>query len=281
MIGTAETLQLSVNLRLDPKVPVADHAYKAQGMAGLWVVQSLSGRNGGVPASPGIFRRLWRPLMNKDLGLAQEAAIQSHSSTPMGALAKSLYQQWIQFGQRKQDFPASRAFRKARRNKASHYWAPDFLQQHLYVLPVPLLGDVNALTLRHRYDNSNPPASIINWVSSRGSSRHNVHQQRPPPKEVFVCTCTNQCLGCGGCPLVKATANGAALLIGRFKVGAGQAGRIMHERAPVSIIVNRCRPDYPERQHADRLPAEAFPEQPYPYLPPQPDPELNRQHWLH
>jgi len=30
-------------------------------------------------------------LMNKDLGLAQQAALASGSSTPMGALAKSLY----------------------------------------------------------------------------------------------------------------------------------------------------------------------------------------------
>ena len=44
-----------------------------------------------VPASNGYQGGFGVNLMNKDLGLALEAALASGSSTPMGALARSLY----------------------------------------------------------------------------------------------------------------------------------------------------------------------------------------------
>ncbi|MGS0727331.1 NAD-binding protein, partial [Shewanella sp. 0m-11] len=43
-------------------------------------------------------------LMVKDLGLSQEAALLSNSSTPMGALARSLYVNHAKQGNGKRDF---------------------------------------------------------------------------------------------------------------------------------------------------------------------------------
>lgn len=104
MIGTAETLQLGVNLGLDPKVLSQIMLQSSGRNWSLELYNPYPGVMESVPASRGYSGGFGGPLMNKDLGLAQEAAIQSHSSTPMGALAKSLYQQWINLGNENKDF---------------------------------------------------------------------------------------------------------------------------------------------------------------------------------
>ncbi|MBK8971778.1 MAG: 3-hydroxyisobutyrate dehydrogenase [Hahellaceae bacterium] len=104
MIGTAETLQLGVNLGLDPKVLSQIMLQSSGRNWSLELYNPYPGVMESVPASRGYTGGFGGPLMNKDLGLAQEAAIQSHSSTPMGALAKSLYQQWINLGNESKDF---------------------------------------------------------------------------------------------------------------------------------------------------------------------------------
>lgn len=92
MIGTAEALQLGAVNGLDPKV-LSDIMLKSSGAN--WSLEKYNPYPGvmdGVPASRGYSGGFMVNLMLKDLGLAMEAAKLSQSSTPMGALASSLYE---------------------------------------------------------------------------------------------------------------------------------------------------------------------------------------------
>ncbi len=91
MIGTAESLQLGVDNGLDPAV-LSEIMLKSSGCN--WSLEKYNPYPGvmdGVPASRDYEGGFMVKLMQKDLGLAMEAALGSHSSTPMGALANSLY----------------------------------------------------------------------------------------------------------------------------------------------------------------------------------------------
>ena len=104
MIGTAEALQLGVSMGLDPTV-LSDIMFKSSGRNwSLEVYNPWPGVMENVPASRDYEGGFAVDLMNKDLGLAQEAALQSKTSTPMGALAKSLYQIQSKRGAGKLDF---------------------------------------------------------------------------------------------------------------------------------------------------------------------------------
>ncbi|WP_237055588.1 3-hydroxyisobutyrate dehydrogenase [Microbulbifer sediminum] len=92
MIGTAEALQMGVDNGLDPKV-VSDIMRASSG--GNWSLEKYNPYPGvmeGVPASRGYEGGFSVQLMLKDLGLAMDTAAGSASSTPLGALAKNLYQ---------------------------------------------------------------------------------------------------------------------------------------------------------------------------------------------
>ena len=91
MIGTAESLQLGVDNGLDPAV-LSEIMLKSSGCN--WSLEKYNPYPGvmdGVPASRDYEGGFMVKLMQKDLGLAMQAALASHSSTPMGALANSLY----------------------------------------------------------------------------------------------------------------------------------------------------------------------------------------------
>ncbi|MFC6633060.1 3-hydroxyisobutyrate dehydrogenase [Microbulbifer taiwanensis] len=92
MIGTAEALQLGVDNGLDPTV-LSDIMKASSG--GNWSLEKYNPYPGvmdGVPASSGYAGGFAVALMLKDLGLAMDTAAGSASSTPLGALAKNLYQ---------------------------------------------------------------------------------------------------------------------------------------------------------------------------------------------
>ena len=92
MIGTAEALQLGVDNGLDPKV-LSDIMCASSG--DNWSLDKYNPYPGvmeGVPASRGYTGGFAVALMLKDLGLAMDTASGSASSTPLGALAKNLYQ---------------------------------------------------------------------------------------------------------------------------------------------------------------------------------------------
>lgn len=91
MIGTAEALQLGVDNGLDPAV-LSEIMLQSSGRNwSLEVYNPYPNVMEEVPASNEYQGGFQTNLMNKDLGLAMEAALHSKSSTPMGNLAKSLY----------------------------------------------------------------------------------------------------------------------------------------------------------------------------------------------
>ncbi|MCA0892750.1 3-hydroxyisobutyrate dehydrogenase [Microbulbifer agarilyticus] len=92
MIGTAEALQLGVDNGLDP---AALSEIMRASSGGNWSLEKYNPYPGvmeGVPASRDYNGGFSVALMLKDLGLAMDTAAGSASSTPLGALAKNLYQ---------------------------------------------------------------------------------------------------------------------------------------------------------------------------------------------
>ncbi|MEH8020487.1 3-hydroxyisobutyrate dehydrogenase [Rheinheimera metallidurans] len=104
MVGTSEALQMGVDNGLDPKV-LSDIMLKSSGRN--WTLELYNPCPNvmeNVPSSNGYQGGFMVDLMTKDLGLALEAALQSSSSTPMGALARSLYVAHQRAGNGKLDF---------------------------------------------------------------------------------------------------------------------------------------------------------------------------------
>ena len=104
MVGTSEALQMGVDNGLDPKV-LSDIMLKSSGRN--WTLELYNPCPDvmpNVPSSNGYEGGFMVDLMAKDLGLALEAALQSQSSTPMGALARSLYVAHQRAGNGKLDF---------------------------------------------------------------------------------------------------------------------------------------------------------------------------------
>ncbi|MCC1495595.1 3-hydroxyisobutyrate dehydrogenase [Alcanivorax sp. 1008] len=91
MIGTCEALQLGADHGLDPKV-LSEIMLASSGRNwSLELYNPWPGVMENAPASRGYAGGFAVNLMNKDLGLAVEAAMDSGTNTPLGALAKSLY----------------------------------------------------------------------------------------------------------------------------------------------------------------------------------------------
>ena len=104
MIGTAEAINLGVANGVDAKV-LSDIMAKSSGRNWtLEVYNPWPGVMDNVPASRGYSGGFGTDLMLKDLGLAQEAAAAAAASTPLGALARELYQRHSQAGSGALDF---------------------------------------------------------------------------------------------------------------------------------------------------------------------------------
>ncbi|MDP3816084.1 3-hydroxyisobutyrate dehydrogenase [Pseudomonas sp.] len=104
MIATAEAMALGVANGLEPAV-LAEIMRQSSG--GNWTLEKYNPWPGvmeNAPASKGYSGGFMAELMAKDLGLAQEAAQVTGSSTPMGALALQLYRLLLKQGKGKQDF---------------------------------------------------------------------------------------------------------------------------------------------------------------------------------
>lgn len=104
MIATAESMALGVANGLDPAV-LAEIMRQSSG--GNWTLEKYNPWPGvmeNAPASKGYTGGFMAELMAKDLGLAQEAAQVTASSTPMGALALQLYRLLLKQGKGQQDF---------------------------------------------------------------------------------------------------------------------------------------------------------------------------------
>lgn len=109
MIGTAESLQMGVDHGLDPKVLSEIMRVSSGGNWSLEKYNPWPGVMPSVPASNDYEGGFGVKLMNKDLGLAQQAALASQSSTPMGALARSLYAAHGNHGYEEKDFSSIQA----------------------------------------------------------------------------------------------------------------------------------------------------------------------------
>ena len=93
MSGTAEVLAMGVNNGLDPEI-LSEIMKNSSG--GNWSLEKYNPYPGvmeGTPASNNYNGGFLNALMLKDLRLAEELSDQSKSDTPMGKLAKKLYEQ--------------------------------------------------------------------------------------------------------------------------------------------------------------------------------------------
>lgn len=104
MVGTSEALQLGLANGLDAKV-LSNIMSKSSGSNWtLDVYNPCPDVMDNVPSSNDYQGGFMVDLMAKDLGLAMETALASHSSTPMGALARSLYAMHAASGNGAKDF---------------------------------------------------------------------------------------------------------------------------------------------------------------------------------
>ena len=104
MVGTSEALQLGISNGLDPKV-LSEIMSKSSGSNWtLDVYNPCPNVMDNVPSSNDYQGGFMVDLMAKDLGLAMETALSSQSSTPMGALARSLYAMHAAGGHGSRDF---------------------------------------------------------------------------------------------------------------------------------------------------------------------------------
>ena len=104
MIGTCEAFNLAEKLGLSHEA-LFDVASTSSGQS--WAVTTYCPVPGPVPTSPA--NNNYKPgfaaaLMQKDLGLAQEAARGAGASTPMGAAASQLYNLFVAQGHGGDDF---------------------------------------------------------------------------------------------------------------------------------------------------------------------------------
>ncbi|KAF7786243.1 3-hydroxyisobutyrate dehydrogenase [Pseudoalteromonas rubra] len=106
MAGTSEALQMGVDHGLDPKV-LSEIMLNSSGRN--WTLELYNPCPDvleNVPSSNGYKPGFMVDLMAKDLGLAMQAAQQTNSATPMGALAKNLYNLMQNQGSGSEDFSA-------------------------------------------------------------------------------------------------------------------------------------------------------------------------------
>ena len=104
MCGTAEAIALGVKNDLDPTVLSEIMRKSSGGNWSLEVYNPFPGVMEGVPASRNYEGGFLNKLMFKDLGLAKEASESSNSQTPMGNLARELYQELMEQGLEDLDF---------------------------------------------------------------------------------------------------------------------------------------------------------------------------------
>ena len=104
MCGTAEAIALGVKNGLDASVLSEIMRKSSGGNWSLEVYNPYPGVMSSAPASRNYEGGFLNKLMAKDLGLAKEASESTNSETPMGDLARKLYQDLIHQGYEDLDF---------------------------------------------------------------------------------------------------------------------------------------------------------------------------------
>lgn len=104
MAGTSEALRLGIANGMDPQV-LSDVMLRSSGRNWtLEVYNPCPGVMAQAPASYGYAGGFGVDLMLKDLGLAQESALATGTPTPLGALARNLYDLHSKAGHGRLDF---------------------------------------------------------------------------------------------------------------------------------------------------------------------------------
>ena len=107
MLATSEALQLGISNGLDAGI-LSNIMTKSSGSNWtLDVYNPCPGVMDNVPSSNDYQGGFMVDLMAKDLGLAMDTAVKSHSSTPMGALARNLYAMHAANGNGAKDFSSA------------------------------------------------------------------------------------------------------------------------------------------------------------------------------
>ena len=104
MCGTAEAIALGVKNGLDASILSEIMRKSSGGNWSLEVYNPYPGVMSSAPASRNYEGGFLNKLMAKDLGLAKEASESTNSETPMGNLARKLYQDLINQGYEDLDF---------------------------------------------------------------------------------------------------------------------------------------------------------------------------------
>ena len=104
MCGTAEAIALGVKNGLDASILSEIMRKSSGGNWSLEVYNPYPGVMATAPASRNYEGGFLNKLMAKDLGLAKEASESTNSETPMGDLARKLYQDLIHQGYEDLDF---------------------------------------------------------------------------------------------------------------------------------------------------------------------------------
>ncbi len=104
MCGTAEAIALGVKNGLDASVLSEIMRKSSGGNWSLEVYNPYPGVMSSTPANRNYEGGFLNKLMAKDLGLAKEASESTNSETPMGDLARKLYQDLIDQGYEDLDF---------------------------------------------------------------------------------------------------------------------------------------------------------------------------------
>lgn len=107
MLATSEAIQLGISNGLDAKVLSNIMSNSSGSNWTLDVYNPCPGVMENVPSSNDYQGGFMVDLMAKDLGLAMDTAIKSHSSTPMGALARNLYAMHAANGNGAKDFSSA------------------------------------------------------------------------------------------------------------------------------------------------------------------------------
>jgi len=112
MIGVSETMNLGINLGLDPKL-LSQILSNATGRC--WSVDTYNPVPGvmpNVPSSNDYKGGFGASLMLKDLGLSQDAATRTDTSTPLGALSLHMFRMMCNSGYAQKDFSSAFEFLK-------------------------------------------------------------------------------------------------------------------------------------------------------------------------
>ncbi|KAG1680018.1 3-hydroxyisobutyrate dehydrogenase, mitochondrial [Nymphon striatum] len=148
MIGTAETMNLGMRLGLDPKL-LASVLNTSSGRC--WsseLYNPVPGVLNNVPSSNDYSGGFGTALMAKDLGLAQNSATRTTTSTPMGSLAH----QFSLFAIRDNDQRGSS--NSVENRKLQIYPISDILMSRLasicYLLPMPMKEVLFEVSLSER-----------------------------------------------------------------------------------------------------------------------------------